>query len=234
MKILLTTLMLISLTSCFDKKEKKIAELTKQSKEIDQIAYSLGVQYAKSISALEFDDNSVEYLTQGIRDYQSGKLKISKSNTQHLAKKVDAIFSRKRSDSAKSEKEKGSLFVINLLKEDSEWIQAKSGLLYKIIKAGKKIKITSNAPYVDMHFDSFHLDGKQYETTSSGNPKLMPLKGIFKAWLEAFVLAGVGSEIEIIAPPEFTYGDNGARPYIAPGEYLKFNLKFINYYSEKP
>ena len=85
-----------------------------------------------------------------------------------------------------------------------------------------------------MHFDSFHLDEKQYETTVGGNPRLMPLNGIFKAWSEAFWLAGQGGEIEVIAPPDLTYGDNGASPYIAPGEYLKFKLKFTKYHSKKP
>ena len=234
MKSLLLLLILLTLGSCFNSGKKKIPELNKNSKEIDKIAYSLGVQYAKSITALDFDKNSIEYLTRGIRDYQTGKLKISKNNTQHLAKKVDAIFSQKRAESAKTEKEKGILFVEELLKNETEWKQLSSGLVYNIIKKGKTIKIKTSNPYVDMHYDSFHIDGKKYESTSSGNPKTMPLNGIFKAWSEAFSLVGVGGEIEVIAPSDLTYGDNGARPYIVPGEYLKFNLKFINYYSKKP
>lgn len=234
MKSIWLLMVFLLITSCFNSNKKKKIELNNTTKEMSKIAYSLGAQYGKSISELNFSNDEVEYFYQGLQDYRSNKLKISNNNIQHLAKKVDSIFAQKRAAIAESEKEKGKQFVDDLLKGDSSWQVSSSGLLFKIIKEGKKTKIQSDNPFVEMHFTSFHLDSKQYETTTVGNPKLMPLNGIFKAWSEAFKIGGVGSEIEVIAPPELTYGDNGATPYIAPGEYLKFNLKFLNYYSEKP
>jgi FKBP-type peptidyl-prolyl cis-trans isomerase len=232
--IFMISLMALLLMSFGCSKKSKVIKITKDSKEIEKIAYALGVQYGKSLTTLELDKKVQKFVALGLVDYQNGKVTISNNDIQYLAKKADGILAIKRSESAKSEKIKGTAFVENLIKEDTTYQQTDSGLVFKVIKSGKIVIKLSDAPFVTMHFESYHLDGKQFESTKDGNARLMPLKGVFSAWTEAFSIVGEGGEIEIISPPSLTYGDNGAKPYIEPGEYLKFKLTFDKYYSNKP
>lgn len=233
MKAILLLCSTFLFASCFNA-EKKLS-LDKDSKQKDKIIYSLGAQYAKSIEQLDLDKNGREYLLLGISDYFDQKLKLNNSDIQHLSKKIDGILAQKRQKIALIEKSKGEKYVKALLSENSSYQITDSGLVYKVIKQGRIVQLKTAKPFVSMHFESYHLENnKQYESTKNGNPRLMPLRGIFKAWREAFGIAGVGGQIEVIAPPKLTYGDNGAKPYIEPGEYLKFNLTFTEFFSKQP
>ena len=75
MKILIILLLSLVFTGCFSNKAEKI-ELKKNSPEIHKISYSLGAQYAKSVSAIELDKISQELLVQGFQDYQGDKSRM--------------------------------------------------------------------------------------------------------------------------------------------------------------
>ena len=235
LRILVFIMMATSFMSCNNNKSvKKSLTLNKETREIDKTAYSLGVQYAKGMKNIEFDEKSKKHFIQGLKDYFKNKTQLDNNDVQVFAKKIDQILAQKRKEIAKSEIEFGTEFTKKLLLEDPTYQKSKSGLIYKIIKPGNSPKTISVNSFIGMHYQSFHLNGKQYETTKSGNVRNLPYKGIFSAWQEAFRLAGTNSEIEIIAPPELTYGNNGAQPYIKAGEFLKFRIQFFDYYKTKP
>jgi FKBP-type peptidyl-prolyl cis-trans isomerase len=192
------------------------------------------MQYAKGAGELDFDEKAQKHLLTGLKDSLAGTSQISNNDAQVYAQKVDKIRFTKRETTASSEKEKGSKLVEQLLINDSEYKKTDTGLVYKVIKEGEKPPRISSTSFVEMHYDSFHIDDKMYESTQNGDIRVLPYKGIFKAWQEAFRLTGVNGEIEIIAPPELTYGNNGAQPYILPGEYLKFKIKFFKFHKTKP
>tara|TARA_R110000868_G_scaffold352080_1_gene613320 strand:- start:4827 stop:5528 length:702 start_codon:yes stop_codon:yes gene_type:complete len=219
-------------SACNSNKSEKV-EISDKTRPIDKSAYSLGVQYGKGLQQLDFDQTSLEHLITGMRDYLKGEPQINNNDVQVYAKEIDKLITKKRGEVAKAEKEKGKAYVEKLMAEDSEYKVSPSGLVYKILEQGSVVKNISNDAQIEVHYDSFHIDDKQYESTANGNARLLPYKGIFPAWQEAFQLAGTNGEIIIIAPSDLTYGDNGARPYILPGEHLKFKMKFFNYQKSK-
>lgn len=221
-------LLLLILTSCFGSKDNAINNFSFSDESLrqeDKIAYALGRKYAASINDFDLDEQAFKYLMRGLEDGVKVDGKLS-SDINFYARKIDVIVQAKRAQVAEESKSKGKSFVENLLKKDSSYQQTDSGLVYKVIKMGKVKKFTKDS-FVEMRYQSFYLNDKEYESTMTGNPRKLPLKGIFPAWTEAFSICGEGCEIEVIAPPALTYGDNGALPYIQPGEYLKYKINFL-------
>ncbi len=194
-------------------------------REIDKTAYAIGTKYARAISELGMDKQSQQFFVEGIEDHFEGKIDFSEEEINIYALRVDDIIAYKRAEISKDEKSKGEEFVKALMERDSKFQKTESGLVYKIYKEGKKTRITDKT-FVELSYRSFHLNGDRYEGTPKGEPREMPFKGILKAWQEAFKIAGANSSIIIYAPPSLTYGDAGAAPYIKPGEYLKYQIKF--------
>jgi FKBP-type peptidyl-prolyl cis-trans isomerase FklB len=236
MKETLKALLLLSalaLTSCNSKKaalatEKSFNFSDEKSRDIDKIAYSLGMQYAQSMRGFGLDSSSQDIFIQGLANGFKTEKKLDPEMVL-WAKKIDKILMAKREKVASKKREEGALAIKKLLEEDASYNVSDSGLIYKITKMGKIINIIDPEAFVEMRYVSKYLNDKVYESTMTGNPRKLPLRGIFKAWTEAFSICGYGCEIEVIAPPALTYGNNGALPYIQPGEYLKYNLIFIKY-----
>lgn len=234
-KYFLFLLLLTSFTGCFGEKDK-VTELKidEQTKEGYKMAYALGNQYAKGLSDLAFEKTQQEYFVKGVTDYFSKKSQLTNNDVQVLAQKVDQIRIEMRKGVASSERKAGAEKSEKILASDPEFIKLESGIVYKILKQGQTIPNPTAGSFVGMKYESSRLNGDIYESTMSGNPRNLPLRGIFKAWQKAFELAGAGGEIILISPPEFTYGNNGAMPYVKPGEYLKFKIQFYKYFDTNP
>lgn len=224
--------MAILATACFNSQkpsDKLFSYEDEKIREIDKIAFALGEKYASNIQHYQFDKKTQEYFVEGFQKSMKNKGKID-DKTTFYTQKIDQIAQENRSKVAIEKKSEGKDFIEKLMKEDPDFRQTESGLVYKIIKKGSLVKFSQKS-FVDMRFESSYLDGKIYESAVDGNPLKLPLKGIFPAWVEAFSLCGVGCEIEIYAPSDLTYGDNGALPYIKPGETLRYKLYFIKFYN---
>ena len=203
------------------------------AKEIHKIAYSLGRQYAVSMREFNFDNESMHIFIQGLKEGHSTDELPSQEMVQY-AKKIDKTVQQSRTEKAQEKKSEGEKFVTDLLASDSgpDYKKSASGLIYKILKDGEQVTNITPTAFFSLRYESRKLDDSVYESTLTGSPRKLPIKGVFKAWQEAFGLCGKGCEIEIIAPPSLTYGNNGAFPKIAPGEYLKYKLFFIDYFPQ--
>ena len=223
-----------SFTGCFNNKENTEEIKVSDTNESNKIAYALGNQYAKGLSDLDFNKDQQQYFAKGISDYFNQKNQLTNNDVQVLAQKVDQIRIQKRKSVAIDEREAGVKTSEKILSSDPDFKKLENGIIYKIIKKGKIIQEPAARSFIGMKYESSKLNGDVYESTFSGNPRNLPLRGIFKAWQIAFKVAGAGGEVVIISPPEFTYGDNGAMPYVKPGEYLKFKIQFYEYFETNP
>ncbi|MCB9094940.1 MAG: FKBP-type peptidyl-prolyl cis-trans isomerase [Halobacteriovoraceae bacterium] len=199
-----------------------------EERPIDLSSYSLGVQYARDLDDLNLDQQSKNQFIQGVKDTFQNKVKLTNEWIIHYSMETDKIRSQNKKLISHSKKAEGERFIEELLRSDSSYKKTESGLVYKIVKQGRKISEIKRSTFINMSYRSFHLDGQKYEQTIIKTPRKLPLVGILKAWQEAFNLAGEDGAIIIIAPPQLTYGDDGAKPYIEPGEYLKFQIRFYN------
>lgn len=207
-------------------KEKKI-ETTKVKKPLDNMSYSLGVKFAHSLYELDLDEQSQKYLIKGIKDRFKNKIDLSNEEINQYALLVDELVKDKRERKSLAQKEIGKSFIDDLIKKDKKYKVSKSGLVYKIHEQGKAYAISDDT-FIKLSFRAFHLDGTKYQSTNKGEPKELPYSGLLKSWKEAFQISGTNSAITIIAPPNLTYGNIGAEPYIKSGEYLKFQIRFYD------
>jgi FKBP-type peptidyl-prolyl cis-trans isomerase len=238
---LLVSLLLLTLASCNSDVAKKIKKVTKKevdlsNPELDQalkISYSLGYKYAESTKELELTSEQQEYMIKGVQKYFKEKNKQTPSDISRYSREVDKIVQEKRKLKFTENSEKGKIFSETIIKENG-FLQTKSGLIYKIIKAGTTYPNLIKTPYVQMNYTAHKIDDTIFETTMAGNPRIINQKGLLKAWKEAIKLAGHNSSIEVIAPPSLTYGENGALPRVEPGEYIVYKINFFKTFKKHP
>ena len=235
-KRFLFIMILATFSGCFtDKKaDEDIIVIDEKTSEANQIAYALGVQYTKGLTELQLTKSQQKHFIKGIADHFGQSTQLPNNTIQALAHKVDAIRDQKRQESSLQEFKSGQIQSEKILIEEQGFQKLDNGIIYKVIKAGDVISNIATTSFIGMKYESSKLNGDIYESTLTGNPRNLPFKGIFKAWQEAFRIAGAEGEIIIIAPPKFTYGNNGAMPYVKPGEWLKFRIQFYKYYETNP
>ena len=234
--ILLITLLLLSLVGCNQQKEteKKLdTDLSSEKvKEVNKISYSAGFKYAQALKEMKMDAESQEYFIAGVKDFFKDQDAQTPQLVGQYARMVDKIILENRKKVAEIAKVEGKKFVEEII-NSGEYQKTDSGLLYKITKQGKNSKVKSSS-FIQFNYEAKKISGEKFETTMNGDPRITPYTGLLKAWQEAVKIAGENSSIEIIAPPELTYGERGALPRIKPGEYLIYSMNFYNVYKTNP
>ncbi len=105
----------------------------------------------------------------------------------------------------------------------------KSGLQYKIIKAGdlggKKPGPRSK---VTVNYEGRHLNGEVFDSSYKRNkPISFKLNRVIKGWTEGLQLMSVGAKYQLFIPPEIGYGTKGAGRAIGPEETLIFDVELL-------
>ena len=104
------------------------------------------------------------------------------------------------------------------------------GLQYKVVHSGP---VTGAHPTVDdevkVNYEGTLLDGTVFDSSfKRGEPAVMPIGGLIKAWREALPLMRPGDEWMLYVPPSLGYGDEGAGGGQIPGgAVLVFRLQLL-------
>jgi FKBP-type peptidyl-prolyl cis-trans isomerase len=132
-----------------------------------------------------------------------------------------------QSDMAQKNLEKGQQFLaINREKKDIK--VTPSGLQYRIIRegTGRSPKATDT---VVTNYRGTLIDGREFDSSyKRGEPATFPLNHVIPAWTEGLQLIKEGGKIELFAPPNLAYGEQGAPPVIGPNETLIFDVELIS------
>ena len=218
-------LFVLLMTGC-QKEEPKKLKILKTSTDMNKIAYSLGSQYGSSIKALGMSEKDVKFLIRGLEDRLINKQQMGQSEINFYLKEVQNLVKKNREASVTDTKIVGVKWVENILNSDDGYTKTKSGLVYKVVNLGtiEKVKDTEK---IAIRYHSFDSDGSVINSMEGRNPLNLVYGRIFKAWKEAYLISGTNSVIEVIAPPELTYGSDGALPKIKPGQYIKYKLEFF-------
>jgi FKBP-type peptidyl-prolyl cis-trans isomerase len=101
----------------------------------------------------------------------------------------------------------------------------KSGLQYKIIKAGTGTKAHENDT-VKCQYSGALIDGTVFEDSKNKptNVKIAPLVPGLK---EALLLMPIGSKWEVYMPSELGFGSAGKPPKVGPEAVLVYNLELL-------
>ena len=105
-------------------------------------------------------------------------------------------------------------------------IKLKSGLQYKVLKAGTGNKPNEN-DIVNCLYRGALIDGTVFEQSKVGKPADVKIAPLVQGLKEAILLMPVGSKWEIYLPSELGFGSAGKPPKVGPEAVLVYNLELI-------
>ena len=107
-----------------------------------------------------------------------------------------------------------------------------SGLQYEQLREGSGTPPGPN-DVVTVHYVGTLTNGIEFDSSyARDEPATFPVSGVILGWQEALQLMPVGSEYQLVIPPELAYGDQGAGTQIGPGAVLIFNVELLEINSQ--
>lgn len=191
----------------------------------EKFGYAVGVQTGQTLkrNAVALDS---KMLHQGLADVLENKrLELPpeeiESSIRKLAEMVNAAVVQESQANLTKAKE-----VLDRYQKDPSYKTTQSGLIYKIIKEGSG-PLLKDAPFATVHYTGKFPDGRVFDSSKSrGSPNEVQVKTMIPGWIEALKMMKVGSEMEIVLPPELGYG--AASNQIIPGNsVLIFEIELV-------
>jgi len=105
-------------------------------------------------------------------------------------------------------------------------IKLKSGLQYKVIKAGSGAK-SRDEDIVQCQYRGTLIDGTVFEESSAGKAANIKVAPLMPGLKEAIKLMPVGSKWEVYIPAELGFGSAGKPPKVGPDAVLLYNLELL-------
>jgi FKBP-type peptidyl-prolyl cis-trans isomerase len=105
-------------------------------------------------------------------------------------------------------------------------IKLKSGLQYKILKAGTGAKVSEN-DVVKCQYRGALIDGTVFEQSTAGKPANIKIAPLVSGLKEAMLLMPIGSKWEVYIPSELGFGSAGKPPKVGPEAVLVYNLELV-------
>lgn len=105
-------------------------------------------------------------------------------------------------------------------------VKLKSGLQYKVIKAGAGAKPKEN-DVVLCNYRGTLVDGAVFEQSEAGKPASVKVAPLIAGLKEAIKLMPVGSKWEIYMPSELGFGGVGNMPKVGPDAVLIYELEVL-------
>lgn len=217
---LVTILFVISCKTQGNVENPKI-ELTNQK---DSASYAIGIQMAFGLTQQGLHEKlNVDYIIAGIRDQIANEAQLEFQKTDELLQK---FFSQIQMEESADKITEGEEFLKENAKKEGV-VTLKSGLQYKIIKAGDGPKPRANST-VKTHYEGRLIDGTVFDSSyQRGEPTSFPVNRVISGWTEALQLMPVGSKWELYIPYNLAYGERGAGQLIGPYETLIFTIELI-------
>lgn len=192
----------------------------------DQVSYTIGVQFGKSLKAQNLDLDP-KVLAQGIKDGLSGA-KFELSDEEMQSAMMHLSEDRQKEMKAEAEKNKVAAEAFMTKNKTAEGVQTTaSGLQYKILTEGSGAK-----PKIDdivvVNYKGTLIDGTEFDSSYKRNqPAEFPIRGVIPGWTEGLQLMKKGGKAMLYVPPELGYGDR-ARSQIPASSVLVFEVELVD------
>jgi FKBP-type peptidyl-prolyl cis-trans isomerase len=105
-------------------------------------------------------------------------------------------------------------------------IKLKSGLQYKVIKAGVGVKPTDK-DVVKCRYRGTLIDGTMFEQSDAAKPASIQVEPLVPGLKEAIKLMPVGSKWEVYIPAELGFGSAGKPPKVGPDAVIIYELELL-------
>ncbi len=101
-----------------------------------------------------------------------------------------------------------------------------SGLQYRSVKTGSG-KQPGPTSKVTVHYTGKLINGKQFDSSSGGDPISFPLNRVIAGWTEGLQLMKEGEKAELVIPQDLGYGEDGSPGAIPPLQTLVFEVELL-------
>ena len=195
----------------------------------DSASYAVGLSMGHQLQQVK-DEVDIEQVVQGIRDVlQSDTSRLTPMEAQQVmqayGQEVQQRQQQARAVAADSNKIAGEAYRAENAKREGVTTTA-SGLQYEVLTPsdGPKPGPTS---VVKVHYKGTLIDGKEFDSSTSGEPVTFALNEVIPGWTEAIGLMSVGSKYRFVIPSDLAYGDRGSPPRIPGGATLIFQVELL-------
>lgn len=142
---------------------------------------------------------------------------------QEYVKEAQA-YVKENSPEALTQKGLGKKYIENQMEKDPNFIQAPSGLVYKILKPGNGKKF-SETDKIKVMYKGTHVDGSTFD--ESKEPVTFSPGQVVPGFKEALLMMSPGAKMIAILPYNLAYGERGAGASIKPYETLVFEIETL-------
>lgn len=211
------------------------ADNAKDSAFVADSSYAVGALMSKQMQQIiESQKDLVNYnkdeMLKGFTETFNGKGKFDDKQLGEQLTKLDNVLKEKTQAKieadAKAAEEHGAKFRAEYAKKDGVK-QTKSGLLYKIEKAGSGDAV-SPEDTVKVHYKGTLINGEEFDSSyKRGEPVEFQLNKLVKGWVEGIPMIKKGGKIELVLPPELGYGAQ-ATGSIPPNSTLVFEIELLD------
>lgn len=212
--------------------EEELEAAQKGYLESQIVSRSEDKQIAAMLVATAYLDRTMEYYEtreQAIKDLSVAKVNAAIKKWIHpdrIAVVVAGDFSKADKPQAESTTQKEETPMPATEASQPAFQQTKSGLKYKIVKAGEGKQPTA-ASTVVCHYRGWLDNGKEFDSSKGGDPLTFPLKGVIAGWTEGLQLIKEGGKIELEIPSALGYGKRGYPPVIPGDATLHFEVELL-------
>ncbi len=193
-------------------------------------SYAIGLDMGGSFRSSSTSLN-IESLVAGLQDGLGGaKPKYDQATCGKALQQLqmlmrDKAMAQQQTAGAENQKLGEAFLAANKTKEGV--IVTKSGLQYKVIKAGTGATPGLNDT-VSCNYRGTLIDGTEFDASAKhGGPASFPVSGVIGGWTEALQLMKVGDKWQLYIPAELAYGNNPPGPPIQAGSTLVFDIELL-------
>nr|WP_314267865.1 FKBP-type peptidyl-prolyl cis-trans isomerase [uncultured Moellerella sp.] len=199
-------------------------------------AYALGASLGRYMDNSLNEQKTIginlnkEQLLAGVQDAFNGKSKMTEAEIdatlREFETQVKAAAEKKIAEETVANTKKGDDFRAKYAKEKGVE-KTKSGLLYKIEKAGTGAQPKEKDTVV-VHYKGSLIDGTEFDSSYTRNePLTIPLDSVIKGWTEGMQHLKKGGKMQLVIAPELAYGEAGV-PGIPANSTLIFDVELLD------
>lgn len=198
--------------------------------DMDRYSYAEGVLIGSDMKEMQITFNP-DAFGEGIKNAQdSAHIRLKESFRKKYVQKLYSQMSNAMRFLAPQKKLKaeteGAAFMA-ATKEEKDVVSLPSGLMYKVIKAGKGAS-PKPTDKVEIHYEGRLVNGMIFDSSYGfGRPQTFTANQGIAGWVEALQQMKPGAKWQIYIPSHLAYGEKGSGNSIAPNSTLVFDIEYV-------